>query len=82
MTLREKSIFDHLVRKRYLRVLDPINVSMIQIKNPDTILIWYKDPEDYYRLKEIRFIIQPSCEQFIGDAIKEHRELSIDEIIT
>ena len=81
MTIRERSIFNHLIRKKYLRVLDPLNVSIIQIQEPETILIWYKDPEENYRLKQIRFIIQPSCHQFISDAIKEHRELSIEQII-
>lgn len=81
MTIREQSIFNHLIRKGYLRVLDPLNVSIIQIQEPETILIWHKDPEENYRLKQIRFIIQPSCKEFISDAIKEHRELSIEQII-
>ena len=81
MTIREHAIFDHLIRIRYLRHLDPKNVLLIQIQNPDTILIWHKDPKDGYLLKQISFIVQPSCEEFINEAIKEHRELAIDKLI-
>lgn len=81
MTIREQAIFDHLIRKRYLRVLNPIDVSIIQIQEPETILIWHKDPEENYQLKHIRFIIQPSCGQFISDAIKEYREIAIEQIV-
>ena len=81
MTNREQIIFNSLLKKSSgLNILNTNDISMIQVQEND-ILIWWKDPNEDYKLKVININLLQPVDDFIRESIKEHREIVIEQII-
>lgn len=80
MTNKEQIIFDALLKESdELKKIDPFDVTIIQMTGD--ILVWWKDPEDEFKLKLVRVHVEPSSEIFIKECIAKYREKTINQLI-